>query len=159
MRNFLVTAALVAFLALAAGWLSYRSGGDHEVRAALAQGDAMAWLRAEFSLTDAQFTAIEKLHADYSVICEEHCLAIQDATRTLRSLKADAAAPAAIAAADREVQQLRLVCESAIATHVRRCAAEMSPEAGERYLAMMLPKIKDFDHLAPPDLKLRSHAH
>jgi hypothetical protein len=52
-----------------------------------------------------------------------------------------------------------LVCESAIATHVRECAAHMSPEAGRRYLALVLPKIKDFDHQAPPDLQLNKHGH
>jgi hypothetical protein len=67
--------------------------------------------------------------------------------------------PAALAAADRRVEELRVVCESAIATHVRQCAAEMSPEAGRRYLALVLPKIKDFDHLAAPDLQLTPHRH
>ena len=68
-------------------------------------------------------------------------------------------ARAEIASADRRVEELRLVCESAIATHVRECAAQMSPEAGQRYLALILPKIKDFDHQAPPDLQLNKHGH
>jgi hypothetical protein len=33
----------------------------------------------------------------------------------------------------------------------------MSPQAGERYLALVLPKIKDFDHQAAPDLQLSHH--
>ncbi len=158
MKHLVVTLAALALAATITAGIAYRTGSSRTVQAALAQEDAMEWLRVDFGLTDAQFAAIKKLHDDYSLICEEHCRAIQDATRTLRTLKAAQASPADIAAADREVQSLRLVCESAIATHVRRCAAEMSPEAGKRYLAMVLPKIKDFDHVAPPDLGLH-HRH
>ncbi|MEO5959907.1 MAG: hypothetical protein ABIZ49_13360, partial [Opitutaceae bacterium] len=66
---------------------------------------------------------------------------------------------AALSAAERRLEELRSVCESAIAAHVRRCAAEMAPEAGRRYLALVLPKIKDFDHVAAPDLQLSQHQH
>ena len=159
MRHFALTLALVVAVAAVTGTLAYRAGADRAVRTALAEQDAMAWLRADFGLTDAQFAAIKKLHDDYSVICEQHCDAIQDATRNLRSLRAENAGADRLAAAQEEFERLRLVCESAIATHVRRCAAEMSPEAGQRYLAMVLPKIKDFDHLAPPDLKLQHRHH
>jgi hypothetical protein len=123
----------------------------------------MEWLRVDFQLTEAQFAAIQKLHDDYSAVCEEHCRAIQEATRERSALKTSGAADtAALAAADRKVEELRLVCESAIATHVRQCAAHMSPTAGERYLALVLPKIKDFDHEAAPDVQLggpHSHQH
>jgi len=159
MKHFALTLMMVVLVATVTGAIAYRAGADRSVKTALAEQDAMAWLRADFGLTDAQFETIKKLHADYSVICEEHCLAIQDATRTLRSLRATNAEPARLVSAQEEVERLRLVCESAIATHVRRCAAEMSPEAGRRYLEMVLPKIKDFDHLAPPDLKLQHRHH
>jgi hypothetical protein len=159
MKHFALTLALVALVATVTGTLAYRAGADRAVRTALAEQDAMAWLRADFGLTDTQFAAIKKLHDDYSVICEQHCLEIQDATRRLRSLRAESADDARLATAQQEVERLRLVCESAIATHVRRCAAEMSPDAGQRYLALVLPKIKDFDHLAPPDLKLQHRHH
>lgn len=159
MKYFSLTLALVVFVATVTGTIAYRAGTDRAVKSALAQQDAMAWLRADFGLTDAQYAAIKKLHEDYSVICEQHCQAIQDATQILRSLRTTNAAPERLAAAESDVERLRLVCESAIATHVRNCAAEMSPEAGQRYLAMVLPKIKDFDHLAPPDLKLQHRHH
>jgi hypothetical protein len=160
MKHLYATIALVAGLAGAAGFLSFRVSADSEVQNALAQKDAMAWLRTDFHLTDAQFAAIKKLHDSYSVECEEHCRAIQVATQVRNAMKAGPAVDsAALAAASRKVEELRLVCESAIATHVRRCAAEMSPEAGQRYLALVLPKIKDFDHLAAPDLQLNPHKH
>jgi Spy/CpxP family protein refolding chaperone len=160
MKRFALTLALVVAAAAAAGIVAFRASGDPAVRAALARQDAMAWLRSDFQLTDAQFAAIKKLHDSYSTECERHCNAIQVAVRARAALKyAPQPDGAAIAAADRKVEELRLECESAIAAHVRRCAAEMSPAAGERYLALVLPKIKDFDHIAPPDLGLNGHKH
>ena len=92
-------------------------------------------------------------------MCEEHCREIQEAARARSALrKSGTADAAALAAAEQRVEALRLACE-AIATHVRQCAAEMSPEAGQRYLALVLPKIKDFDHTAPPDLQFNRHQH
>lgn len=160
MKYLLTTIALVAVIAGTVGIFAYRASGDKAVQQALAQQDAMEWLRTDFQLTDSQFAAIKQLHDAYSAVCEEHCREIQEATQARTALK-KAAAPdaAAIAAADRRVEQLRLICESAIATHVRQCAAEMSPEAAQRYLALVLPKIKDFDHHAAPDLQLSRHVH
>ncbi|MBI5767665.1 MAG: hypothetical protein HZA93_07705 [Verrucomicrobia bacterium] len=160
MKRFALTLAIVAAAAAATGIVAFRASGDPAVRAALDKHDAMAWLRSDFQLRDAQFAAIKKLHDAYSVECEAHCNAIQEAMLARGALKT-AARPdaAAVAAADRKVEELRLVCESAIAAHVRRCAAEMSPEAGRRYLALVLPKIKDFDHTAAPDLGLNRHKH
>lgn len=160
MKYLVLTSALIAAVAGVVGFFSFRASGDAAVASALARRDAMAWLRTDFNLTDAQFAAIKQLHDSYSVVCEEHCRAIQAATRARNELKARAEGDAAaFAAADRRVEELRLVCESGIATHVRQCAAVMSPEAGERYLALVLPKIKDFDHIAPPDLHLNQHKH
>jgi hypothetical protein len=159
MKHVLSTLALVMGVALGAGVLAFRSTGNDEVARALARQDAMEWLRADFQLTDAQFGAIKQLHDSYSIVCEQHCREIQRATRARAETKATSAGAAALAAADRRVEELRLVCESAIATHARQCAALMAPEAGQRYLALVLPKIKDFDHLAPPDLQLNPHKH
>ena len=160
MKYLFSTLAVLAFVAAAVGFVTYRASGDAAVREALARRDALEWLRVDFRLTDAQFAKIKQLHDSYSVVCEEHCREIQEATRTRSELKATAPTDAAaIAAADRKVEHLRLVCESAIATHVRQCASEMSPEAGQRYLALVLPKIKDFDHQAAPDLQLSHSRH
>jgi len=158
MKYLVSTLALVLGIAAGVGFLAYRSSGDEAVKQALAQRDAMAWLRTDFQLTDAQFAAIKKLHDSYSLVCEEHCRAIREAERARSGLRNTANGDAAaIAAANRRVEELRMVCESAIAAHVRQCAAEMSPRAGERYLALVLPKIKDFDHQAAPDLQLSHH--
>lgn len=154
MKHRLATLGLVVAVALATGLLAFRAGSEPDVQRALAGRDALAWLRADFDLTDAQFARIQQLHDAYSVVCEEHCRQIQEATRALQSAKASRADPLAVTAAERRLEQVRLTCETAIATHVRQCAGEMSPAAGARYLALVLPKIKDFDHVAPPDVQL-----
>lgn len=159
MKHFVVTLGILALIAVTVGLFTYRSNGSPAVKAALAKQDAMAWLRADFQLTDAQFAAIKRLHDSYSLVCAEHCRAIQDAAQLRDELKASNKADAAsLAEADRRVEELQAVCESAITSHVRQCAELMAPEAGRRYLALVLPKIKDFDHAAPPDLLL-SHGH
>lgn len=160
MKHLVATIVLLAVVAGTAGFVAFRATGDAEVARALAKRDAMEWLRADFKLTDTQFAAIKKLHDAYSIVCEEHCREIMRAVRARNELKAAPQSNAsAIATADRRVEELRLVCESAIATHVRECATHMSPEAGRRYLALVLPKIKDFDHQASPDLQLNKHGH
>ena len=160
MKNQMLTLVLVAIVAGATGYVFFRASSDGAVQQALAKQDAMEWLRADFKLTDAQFAAIKQLHDSYSVVCEEHCRDIQVATRARNALKASGQADAAaLATANQRVEELRLVCESAIAAHVRQCAAHMDPEAGQRYLALVLPKIKDFDHIAAPDVQLNQHRH
>lgn len=159
MKHLVATIVLVASIAGTVGFISFRASADPMVQDALAKRDAMEWLRADFQLSDAQFATIRKLHDSYSLVCEEHCREIQNAARARNSLKTANADTSALAAAERRVEELRLVCESAIATHVRQCATVMSPEAGQRYLALVLPKIKDFDHLAAPDLKLNHSRH
>lgn len=155
-----ITLAALALLACASALVAFRLTGDSDVKEALARRDALAWLRSEFSLTDDQFARIKAMHEAYSVECEAHCLAIQEAAIERDTLRAAPASdPARLQAAEREVEHLRLVCETAIAAHVRRCAAEMSPEAGARYLALVLPRIADFDHKAPPDVGVNRHGH
>lgn len=151
---------LLAAVAAAVGWTTYQAGRDERMQAALAQRDALAWLRSDFALTDAQFAAIRKLHDAYAVVCEQHCLAIQEAAIRRNQLKGAAGTETAVlAAAERKVEELRQVCETAIADHVRQVAAQMAPEQGRRYLALVLPKIADFDHRAAPDLGLNAHRH
>jgi hypothetical protein len=156
MKYLLGTIAVLAFVAAATGFVCYRLGADPGLQAAAAKGDAMAWLRTDFHLNDTQFAAIKKLHEAYAPSCAEHCRMIQEATQARDALRA--ADPAAVAAAERKLQELRTTCETAITRHVRQVAAEMSPAEGARYLALVLPKIADFDHLVTPDLRL-NHTH
>ena len=159
MKHLVITLTVLSLVAAAVGFTAFHTAGDADVKAALEQRDAMAWLRTEFSLTDLQYQQIKTLHDSYSLECADHCRAIQEAEQTRDALKAAGADPARLAEANRTLQHLELVCETAIAAHVRRCAAEMSPAAAERYLALVLPKIADFDHRAPPDVGINPHRH
>jgi hypothetical protein len=160
MKHLLTTIAVIVTLAAIAGVITFRMNADPELIAAVEKRDAMEWLRADFDLTDAQFVKIKQLHDSYSVVCEKHCNDIMDAARARDALKTRPSTDAAaVAAAEKRVQDLREVCETAIAAHVRQCAGEMSPAAGQRYLALVLPKIADFDHQAPPDIQVNRHAH
>ncbi|MDD3179947.1 MAG: hypothetical protein PHQ04_06290 [Opitutaceae bacterium] len=158
MKYLLGTIALLAAAAAATGFVCYRMGCDPAVHEAAARGDAMAWLRTDFHLTDAQFAAIRQLHESYSSVCDEHCRAIREAAKARDALKA--ARPdgtTAIAAAEHRVQELRSACERAITRHVEQVAALMTPAEGRRYLALVRPKIAGFDHAATPDLHLNHH--
>ncbi|MGH7946199.1 MAG: hypothetical protein ACREH8_24320 [Opitutaceae bacterium] len=153
------TVALIAAAAGATWFVSYRMAARPAVRQAVQKRDALEWLRRDFDLNDAQFAAVKQLHESYAVVCEDHCRAIQDATRRRATLKAQTLHdPAALAVAEQKLQELRLICENAIATHVREVAAQMSQEQGRRYLALVLPKIKDFDHQGAADLRVE-HRH
>lgn len=160
MKNLVLSLLLIVTAAGAAGVVAFRTAGDPAVEQALSDKNALEWLRADFDLTDSQFAAIKKLHESYASVCDEHCRQIRAATRDLENLKsASQTDPAAIAAAESRLQQVRLTCETGIAAHVRRCAAEMSPEAGRRYLALVLPKISSYDHASAPDVGMNSHHH
>ncbi len=161
MKYLLRTLLVLAIAAVAAGFACYHVSSAPELHAAVRKGDAMAWLRTDFNLDDRQFAEIKKLHEAYAPSCEEHCRLIQEAARARDALQARGGSdPAAVAAAERTLQELRLTCETAIAAHVRKVAALMSPDQGARYLALVLPKIADFDHQVAPDLKLESrHQH
>jgi uncharacterized membrane protein len=161
MRYLLRTLLVLVGAGFVAGFACYYFSSAPELHAAARKGDAMAWLRTDFNLDDRQFAEIQRLHDDYAPSCEVHCRMIQEAIEARDAMRlAKGNDPAAVAAAERTLQQLRATCESAITVHVRQVAAVMSPEDGKRYLALVLPKIANFDHQVAPDLKLESrHQH
>ena len=138
MKNFLITfGVVVAACALAFG-VFFALNDDAELRRAARDNDAMAWLRAEFRLSDAQFAAIKKLHDDYGAACGEHCAAIMEA----RERKAPAA----------DVARLEKICVEAMTGHFRQVAALMPAGQGERYLATVLPRVAGYAHSGAPTL-------
>ncbi|MDX2187287.1 MAG: hypothetical protein SFV32_10165 [Opitutaceae bacterium] len=159
MKNLLLTLGILAAVAALSCGLTFHFSGDQRLRRALQSGDAFEWMRVEFKLSDQQLARIKAIHAAYTVECEEHCRRIQEAADAKRLAMNEGASPESVAAAQARLEELRAACESAIAAHVRRCAAEMSGEDGKRYLALVLPKIADFDHKVAPNLRLESHAH
>ncbi len=158
MKYLLNTLLVLVLAAAATGFVCYRMSFDPELHAVAARGDAMQWLRTDFHLSDEQFAAIRRLHEAYAGTCEEHCRMIQEATRARNDLEAAKSDATALNVANEQLRELRLICETAITRHVREVAALMPPDDGRRYLALVLPKIADFDHQAAPDLQL-NHAH
>lgn len=160
MRYLWSTLAALVLVAVAMGALCYHLSSAPALHAAAKKGDAMEWLRVDFHLTDGQFAEIKKLHDAYAPSCEEHCRLIQEATKARDAIKATRGSdPTAAAAAERTLQELRTTCETAITVHVRKVAALMSPENGQRYLTLVLPKIADFDHQMAPGLDLKKGHH
>lgn len=160
MKNLALTTVLLISVGLVVALAAYTISGDRDVGAVLKKRDALEWLRTDFHLDDSQFAAIKRLHQSYALVCEEHCHAIQVATRELNELRGvSTTSPETLAFAEQRVKELRAVCETAIAAHVREVAAHMSPDNGRRYLALVLPKIADFDHRAAPDVGVNRRAH
>lgn len=140
LKNVLITFALAVAAGVASFGVFYVLSDDRAMHAAAKEGDAMAWLRAEFKLSDAQFAAIRRRHEDYSVVCGEHCAAIMAA----RERKAPAA----------EVTALEKTCVDAMTVHFRGVAALMPPPQGDRYLAMVLPRVTGYSHHGAPNLRV-----
>ncbi len=141
MRNKLLTLVLVLAACGVSYWGFYSmSRAPETVRKAMAEQDAMMWLKMEFKLSDGQFEKIKRLHDDYYVECSVHCAAIIDA----RDNQTEAT----------EVTRLEAICENAMAAHFEKVAAIMAPDEGRRYLAVVLPRVASYDHHQAPSLQV-----
>lgn len=142
MKNWLLTLVIaLAACALSFGAFYAMNREPAGLRAAARAGDALEWLRADFKLTDAQYAAIKQLHDEYGTVCARHCDAIMTARKR-------GAPPAQIAALENE-------CVQSMTDHFQRVAALMAPEQGRRYLAIVLPRVHDYDHRGTPNLQAR----
>jgi hypothetical protein len=142
MKNLLITFAVALVACAAAFGVFYAMNDQPALRQAVREGDAMGWLREEFHLNDAQFAAVKKLHADYNVVCADHCAAIAAAKQR--------------GASSSELAALEKKCVDAMTTHFRQVAALLPPGEGERYLALVLPHVQDYDHHGAPNLQGKS---
>ncbi|PAW83071.1 MAG: hypothetical protein B9S27_01475 [Opitutia bacterium Tous-C8FEB] len=139
-RNLLLTLLLAAALAAAGFTVAYWMTGDRALRAAARQGDALEWLRVEFALDGERFAAVRRLHEEFSIECSAHCAAIVAAR--------ERSAPAT------EIAALEEYCVGAMTAHFRQVAARMEPTQGERYLALVLPRIRGHTHQGAPSVRL-----
>lgn len=139
-RNLLLTLLLAAGVAAAAFGVAYFASGDRALRAAARQGDALEWLRVEFSLEPKRFAEVRRLHEEFSIECSAHCAAIVAAR--------ERSAPAA------EIGALEEHCVAAMTAHFRQVAARMEPAQGERYLALVLPRVRGHTHQGAPSVRL-----
>lgn len=155
MKYGLITCMVLTAAAAVNGVVNYQACCPPELRRAARTDDAMAWLRTDFKLTDAQYTKIVALHRAYGDVCAEHCRAIQETQTQLDAAKKQSAHdPVKVAAAENQLRELQSRCENSIEIHVREVAACMDPAEGARYLALILPRINGYDHGGTPDLDL-----
>ncbi|HEY5551103.1 MAG TPA: hypothetical protein VIK52_04400 [Opitutaceae bacterium] len=141
MRN-LFFMVMLALAACAASFAVFYAIGDRPaVRRAASEGNTMEWLRAEFRLNDSQFAAICTLHDEFATQCAEHCRAIMEARHASGS--------------EAEVARLEEVCVNAMVAHFQKVAALMPPGEGDRYLAIVLPRIQGYDHTQSPTIGVK----
>lgn len=101
-----------------------------------------AWLKKEFSLTDAQVASIEKIRAEYKPLCARHCGELSTAKKRIDDAeKTSGKTSPAYIQAQAEFEAINLQCGQATRKHLEAIAAQMSPEEGKRYLELVGPKI------------------
>lgn len=153
-RPAILSAVVVGLAAILAAGASYYRTTSSDVACRVArEGDALQWMKVEFQLTEAQYAAIAQAHEEQSSACAQHCEAVSTARERVEKLRGHADA-AALARAEAEAEKLEEVCERSVEAHVRRVAALMPAAQGERYLAMVLPRLQSLTHTGPPDLRL-----
>lgn len=151
MKNLLLTVVLVLAACAVAFGAFYVSSTDHAARRALRDGDMLAWLQSEFHLNAAQAAEINRLHEAFQDQCADHCMAIIKARRAWREAQRDQ--PAAVPAREAELRRLEAQCVDEMLAHFHRVAALMPAREGERYLAMVLPRVGAYEHAGAPDLR------
>ena len=96
----------------------------------------LAWLKHEFSLSDAEFTRIAQLHAGYLPQCKERCRRIDEFNTQLSSTLATATqVTPELEKMLSERAQMRANCQAEMLKHFFEVSRTMPPEQGKRYLA------------------------
>ncbi len=96
----------------------------------------LAWLRQEFSLSDAEFARITQLHEAYLPGCRERCRLVEQQSERLRQLLAHAeTVTPEIRNLLAERARIRAECEAEMLKHFLAVSRTMPPEQGRRYLA------------------------
>lgn len=144
-REFLKIIATVIIAGGAAFVISHGIGSD------ASSTDEISWLIDEFELSAAQADQVRELHEAYRPICDAHCQEVMQAQQAVAD--ANGAEPEVLAAAQRELQELKQRCHLATQAHLESVAAVMSPEQGKRYLETISPLLSAHGHTAPFGLR------
>lgn len=139
MKRYLMLLALAGAVAAVSFTLTRKLASPSEE-------DQSVWLQREFKLSPAQAAAVEKMQAAYQPVCAEHCRLIMETRDRLTASPGDAAV-------QQDLARLELKCNEATLEHLRAVAAQMSPEQGHRFLALVEPKVSRHQHQGPPGLK------
>ena len=96
----------------------------------------LAWLQAEFHLSDAELAHITQLHEAYLPKCAVHCRRIAELNEQLATAVAGAkGVTPEITALLAERSRERTACQAEMLQHFFEVSQTMPPKEGERYLA------------------------
>jgi hypothetical protein len=150
MKRFVALALIGIALAVIASSFVRRGCCDKQLAKSAGCGDTSRWFRCEFGADGPTCDAIVKAQADFCKKCREHCAATAAAGEILKQLPADAPKESR-EAAEASLEAAKKHCHEARVAHARRIAGMLAPEAGKRYLTVVLPHLAKLDHAGPPD--------
>ena len=134
---------ILAGLALAGGayWGSYRAATANCHAMETSKEPELAWLKAEFHLSDAEFARVSAMHEAYLAGCAERCRRIDEKNAYLKQLLAGAnAITPEIEKVLADAALLRAECHKKMLGHFYQVSRTMPPEQGKRYLAWVQEK-------------------
>src|SRR6266850_1430660 len=101
----------------------------------------LAWLQAEFQLSDPEFKRVSELHAAYLPQCQEMCRQIDAQNQEVQKLLSGATnMTPQIEAALAESARLRSACQQMMLQHFFQVSQRMPPAQGLRYLSWVKEK-------------------
>ena len=153
-----IAAVLIVTLGLVAGGSTYLCLREPMPVAAAGENADLLWLRCEFALPAEKMANIAQMHAAFQGVCDEHCRQIRDARAEVKKLRGAAAEHCDIVTAEAKVVELDRICVSSLEAHLREIAGVIGGAEGQRYLAIVLPRIAHFDHAGAPNLDLDTKA-
>lgn len=139
----------LVIIAVTAGLLAFVLTRQFAPAPTASPGDELAWVTREFELTPAQAARVQALHDAYRPVCARHCAAILAAQAEL----AAAGTPAERTAIAAHLRELTATCHNATLAHLEAVAAVMPPAQGQRYLALIQPRLSSHQHTAPFGLR------
>ena len=102
------------------------------------EGGDLAWLQAEFHLSDGEMGRIRQLHEGYMPKCEEMCAQIAAKNSELNTaLSQSTNVSTTVRQKLAEVAALRVECQAKMLAHFYEVSHAMPPAPGARYLAEM----------------------
>lgn len=123
------------FLAVAAYACVYLAGTTTQRSVDGSERPALAWMKSEYRLDDAQFARLCEVHDAYRPKCMAMCRMIDAKNAQIEKLLAGTnTVTPEIKQALAEAAAIRGECEAAMLEHFYRVARTMPPEQGQRYL-------------------------
>lgn len=135
-----LNAALVLFVAFAAGAGTFAWRATHTGAVQEAREPELRWLQREFALSDAALRRVGDLHRRYIAECEPMCAAQRASDAELKRLiRTNRGVGPDMERALKHSNEIVLECQRRMLQHFYEVARQMPDGAGERYLALMTP--------------------